>query len=114
MIFSITLFWPWLLPHAFLLHTDSASSLGSKENADSSGQPSLDSADDKVINISDYMDGFTDELICLSCGERGLHVWPLGTHQKDLECNCGKIGTLIATGCPQTSIDLDLHYENEN
>ena len=56
----------------------------------------------KVLNIQDYKDENTphivQEVVCLSCLRRWIAVRPKGSLLKDLECVCGNVGYVIATG----------------
>ena len=38
------------------------------------------------------------ELICLKCHNRAIHVYPVETLLKDLQCKCGTTRLLIKTG----------------
>lgn len=38
------------------------------------------------------------EVVCLKCLHRWIAVMPKGTLLKDLECKCGNVGYVIATG----------------
>lgn len=39
-----------------------------------------------------------EELICLRCLKRAIHVYNRYTPLKNLECDCGAVGYLICTG----------------
>lgn len=38
------------------------------------------------------------ELICLGCHKRWIGVYPAATLLKDMECKCGRVGSIIKTG----------------
>jgi hypothetical protein len=46
-----------------------------------------------------------EELICVKCFHRGIHIWPQSTLLRDLECpTCNKSGALILTGEDLTDV----------
>lgn len=52
----------------------------------------------KKIDIEEGKSHEVAELICLNCHSRAIHVYPVETLLKDLQCKCGATGLLIKTG----------------
>lgn len=58
-------------------------------------------SDTNIIDFEAELPHCSAEVICVNCFHRYVAVWPQATPMKELECSeCGRIGTIITTGCP--------------
>lgn len=51
-----------------------------------------------IVNIDAYKPHIVREVICVACHRRWIAVYPETALLKNLTCECGEKGTVIATG----------------